>query len=108
MVRTLRMSTPHGSIDKPRSVVPIVPIRSYVAGRWIESMEDSGQSLHDPNTGEVRQAKLVTPAQDVERAIASSRQLYNEEKLETIGLQARVDLLLAVAEILEQDRKSVV
>jgi len=101
------MITTHGSIEKPRTVVPIVPIRSYVAGRWIESMEDSGQSLHDPNTGEVRQAKLVTPAQDVERAIASSRQLYNEEKLETIGLQARVDLLLAVAEILEQRQDEV-
>lgn len=89
-------------LDDTRTIVPVVPLRSYVAGGWIDSMEDSGRSLCDPNTGEVRQAKLVTPVQEVERAIAAARRLYEEQELEDVGLQERVDLLLSVAEILEQ------
>lgn len=95
------------STEIMRINVPVVHLRSYVDGAWIEAMEDSGRSLHDPNTGEVRQGKLVTPAHEVEHAISAARTLYEYQEFEDLGLKARVDLMLSVADTLEQRQEDV-
>lgn len=87
--------------------VPIVPLRSYIDGAWVESMDDTGRSLHDPNTGEARQPKLATRPEEVERALAAARALYESQELEDLGLRARADLILAVADELERRQEEI-
>lgn len=82
---------------------PIVETRSYVDGDWVAEMEDTGRPLCDPNTGEVRQPKLATRAEDVERALAAAQALYESQALEDLGLRVRADAMIAVAD--EIDRR---
>lgn len=88
--------------------VPIVPLRSYIEGSWLdETMEDTGRALHDPNTGVVRQAQLATPSEEVERAISGARALYEEQTLEEIGLKSRTDLILSVADSIDRHQEDI-
>ncbi|QBE48253.1 aldehyde dehydrogenase family protein [Leucobacter triazinivorans] len=85
-----------------RITVPIVPLRSYVDGAWVDEMDDTRRTLHDPNTGAYRQSKLATRPVDVERALRAARALYDTQQLEELGLRARTELILAVADELER------
>lgn len=87
--------------------VPIVPLRSYIEGSWVQSMEDAGRALYDPNTGEIRQPKLATQPDDVERALAAARDLYEHETLEDMGLAARIELIRAVADELDRRQEEI-
>lgn len=90
-----------------RITVPIVPLRSYVDGAWVDEMDDTRRTLHDPNTGVYRQPKLATRPADVERALRAARALYDTQQLEEPGLRARTELILAVADELERRQEEI-
>lgn len=90
-----------------KPVTPIVETRSFIDGEWATRMDDTGRSLCDPNTGEVRQAKLATPVEDVERALAAARALYEAQSLEDLGLRARADALIAIAEEIDRRQRDI-
>jgi betaine-aldehyde dehydrogenase len=80
--------------------VPVIEHRSFIDGQWIQ-IEDSGRTLADPNTGEVRQPARKTAEADVERALAAAHDLHLSGQLEGLGLQERIELLRQVATSLD-------
>lgn len=84
----------------------IVEQRSYVSGHWVEMIERS-ESLHDPNTGEIRQPKRATREDDVEVALSSARRFFEEASEKTVPLQVRVDIINAVAEELDRRQEEI-
>ncbi|GAA2842758.1 phenylacetaldehyde dehydrogenase [Leucobacter komagatae] len=85
---------------------PIVVQRSYIDGSWIE-LEDSGRPLCDPNTGEVRQPKLTTTPEQVERALDAAYRFDQDGLARTIPLSERVEFLEAFAEELDRQQEAI-
>lgn len=89
-----------------RTPPPIVVQRSYIDGSWIE-LADSGRPLCDPNTGEVRQPKLTTTPEDIERALEAAHRFDQDGLARTIDLAARVEFLEAFADELDKNQEAI-
>lgn len=74
----------------------IIEQRSYVNGDWV-SMEETGNFLHDPNTGEIRQPKKATRVSDVDIALDSARDFFVNASEDQVPLNLRAEIIEAVA-----------
>ena len=74
----------------------IIEQRSYVNGDWV-SMEETGNFLHDPNTGEIRQPKRATRESDVNTALDSARDFFVNASEDQVPLNLRAEIIEAVA-----------
>lgn len=80
---------------------PIVVQRSYIDGQWVE-LADSGRPLCDPNTGVVRQPKLTTTPDDIERALAAAYRFDQDGLGRAIALAERTAFLEEFADELDK------
>lgn len=89
-----------------RTPPPIVVQRSYIDGKWVE-LVDSGRPLCDPNTGEVRQPKLTTTSEDIERALEAAYRFDQDGLGRAIPLGDRVEFLEAFADELDKRHEEI-
>lgn len=89
-----------------RNSPPIVRQRSYIDGAWLE-IQDSGRPLCDPNTGEVRQQKLTTSPEDIERALAAAYRFDQSGAAREIPLAARAAMLRDFANALDRRQEEI-
>ncbi|MCP4435587.1 MAG: aldehyde dehydrogenase [Actinomycetia bacterium] len=71
----------------------------FIAGEWTPATRDRGETIEDPNTGEVLQSQMATDDDGIERAIAASVAAYPQWS--ATAPQARAELLDGVADALE-------
>lgn len=85
---------------------PVVVQRSYVDGEWLDLVE-SGRPLCDPNTGEVRQQKLTTTPEQVERALAAAHRFDQAGLGRSIPLAERAAVMREFADELDRRQEEI-
>ena len=74
----------------------------FIAGEWIPASRERGESIEDPNTGEVLQAQMATDDDGVEAAIAASVEAYadwagTDPEARAVALESMADELEKLA-----------
>ena len=72
----------------------------FIAGAWAPATRDRGESIEDPNTGEVLQQQMATDDEGIERAIAASVEAH--AGWNGTDTDARADALDSMADELEK------